>query len=1084
MLRVRPIHHGASGAVVKYLTEYLTEAIGEPAGRWTGRQAPALGLAAEVDAAHLQAILDGIHPLAGVTLGSPFTTRERANGKKISSVIGFDATFSAPKTLSIMWALSGDDGFAECHDTAVQAALDAMEQRAATTRVRSNGSRMFLDTEGIAAAVFRQSTSRADDPQLHSHVVISSKVQTPDGRWRALDARQLMDQQSTFGRIYQATLRAEVTNRYGLAWTNIVKGQAEIDGVPTELIDLFSKRAAKIDAELARRLDDYRKKHGHDAPLDTRSAIEREVAADTRDAKSGIGPDDLRTQWATEAASIGIDYQRLVKLVSNAVRSRAETPGLPSVDDLVAAIAEHRSTWQHLDVIRHLTDNTTAPRNVTGHQWADAISRLTDQAIEASINIDAPTDSPLRRTSDRRSVWADPTTTHATSEHVLIQEERIATWAIDAQSTPSQPSATVEAGSLDTGQHEAAATIAGHDRLVLVVGPAGAGKTTMLHAATIDLNQQQRPVLGFAPTAKAARVLETETGMRSDTVAKLLYDLRHRPAGFEPPAAGTTIVIDEAGMLNTADLHQLINHTDAFGWRLALVGDPHQLHAVGRGGMFDELCATGLTIELDQLHRFTHNWEAAATLQLRRGDPSVLNTYVEHGAIIAGTFDNHLAGVVNEWRWHQTMGTTLAVTTTRNDDVHTINNAIQADRLERRDLDGVKTAPLSIGVGYPGDVVTTRRNDRRLIISTGDTVRNRDRWTISTISPDGALVVTSLDGDHTVTLPADYVTAHVHLGYAATEHGAQGETADASLTIVTDVTTNRGLYVGATRGRNTNLILTVADDRDHAIERLTNVITNDRTDLPATVQRRHLLNEQKQQRPVRIPRCEIPNWFDDARAGALRDAQRLRRSADDRTAERAEYSRSVAEAKRSLPGARAAHARFALLLREAKDVAYAAQKAVWSAEGDLRQTGRLGRRTARLRVEQSSSALEMATDHLDQIRDQAQPTQDHLTHLEDLVHDADGYASTQAILDEWYDLGSQADFAEEHLEALDTWRRWADGLPVTEVERSAAVGTLRSAATNWADDLASSMASGSPSIQEGIAAPAPAAVRPGLKIDI
>jgi conjugative relaxase-like TrwC/TraI family protein len=1034
MLRARPIHHGASGAVVKYLTEYLTEAIGEPAGRWVGRQAPALGLAAEVDAAHLQAILDGIHPLTGVTLGSPFTTRERANGKKISSVIGFDATFSAPKTLSIMWALSGDDGFAECHDIAVQAAVDAIESRAATTRVRSNGSRMFLDSEGITAAVFRQSTSRADDPQLHSHVVISSKVQTSDGRWRALDARQLMAHQSTFGRVYQSTLRAEVTNRYGLAWTTVEQGQAEIAGVPIELIELFSKRAAEIDAEVARRLDEYRHKHGHDAPLDIRSAIEREVAADTRDAKSGIGPDDLRTRWANEAASFGIDDQRLVALGSNAVRSHPATPGLPNVEDLVAAIAERRSTWQHLDVIRHLTDNTTAPRDVSGRQWADAIGRLADQAIEASINIDAPTDSPLRRASDQRSAWADPTTTHATSEHVLIQEERIATWAIDAQATPSRPSATVEAGSLDTGQHEAAANIAGHDGLVLVVGPAGAGKTTMLHAATIDLDQQQRPVLGFAPTAKAARVLETETGMRSDTVAKLLYDLRHRPAGFEPPAAGTTIVIDEAGMLNTADLHQLINHTDNLGWRLALVGDPHQLHAVGRGGMFDELCATGLTIELDQLHRFTHDWEAAATLRLRRGDPSVLNTYAEHGAIIAGTFDDHLAGVVNEWRWHQTMGTALAITTTRNDDVHTINNAIQADRLQRNDLDTTTTAPLSIGIGYPGDVITTRRNDRRLITTNGDTVRNRDRWTINAIHPNGALGVTSLDSDRTVTLPADYVTEHVHLGYAATEHGAQGETADASLTIVTDATTNRGLYVGATRGRNTNLILTVADDRDHAIERLTHVITNDRTDLPATVQRRHLLNEQEHQRPPRTSRCEIPDWFDDIRAKALRDAQMLRRFADVRTEERAEYSRSVAEAKLSLPGARAAHAPFALRLRGAEDVAYAAQKAAWSAEGDLRQSGRLGRRAARVRVEQSVSALETATGRLDRTREQAQPTRDHLTHLEDLVHDAGGYASTQAILDEWYDLDSRAELAETYVKALDAWRNWADGDRASEAD--------------------------------------------------
>lgn len=424
--------------------------------------------------------------------------------------------------------------------------------------------------------------------------------------------------------------------------------------------------------------------------------------------------------------------------------------------------------------------------------------------------------------------------------------------------------------------------------------------------------------------------------MRSDTVAKLLYDLRYRPTGFEPPVAGTTIVIDEAGMLNTANLHQLINHADNFGWRLALVGDPRQLHAVGRGGMFDELCATGLTIELDQLHRFTHDWEAAATLRLRRGDASVLNTYADHKAIIAGTFDNHLAGVVSEWRWHQTMGTTLAITTTRNDDVRTINDAIQVDRLERGDLDTAPATLLSIGIGHPGDVITTRRNDRRLITSTGDSVRNRDHLTINAINPDGALVATSLNGDRTVTLPADYVAEHVHLGCAATEHGAQGETADASLTIITDATTNRGLYVGTTRGQSNNLILTVADDIAHAIERLTHVITNDRTDLPATVQRRHLLQDQKRLRPTRKPRCEIPDWFNGVLEEARADAHRLRRAAETRDAQREKESQLVDEARRLLPGATAAHAPFADAVRHSSYERHNAQKNVWPVEGDLR----------------------------------------------------------------------------------------------------------------------------------------------------
>ena len=111
-------------------------------------------------------------------------------------------------------------------------------------------------------AAFRQTTSRADDPQLHTHVVISAKVQTEDGRWLALDARMLKGHQRALGGLYQSVLRAELTHRYGVGFAEIVNGQAEIAGVPTALLERFSKRTVEVEGALRRKLEEFSRPGG------------------------------------------------------------------------------------------------------------------------------------------------------------------------------------------------------------------------------------------------------------------------------------------------------------------------------------------------------------------------------------------------------------------------------------------------------------------------------------------------------------------------------------------------------------------------------------------------------------------------------------------------------------------------------------------------------------------------------------------------------------------------------------------------------------------------------------------------------
>jgi ATP-dependent exoDNAse (exonuclease V) alpha subunit len=174
-----------------------------------------------------------------------------------------------------------------------------------------------------------------------------------------------------------------------------------------------------------------------------------------------------------------------------------------------------------------------------------------------------------------------------------------------------------------------ARAVAGHDPLVLVVGPAGTGKTTTLGAAGTHLARHHRPAFGIAPTAKAARVLAAETGIPADTIAKLLYEW-DRPGGPGPAhclPSGTTLVVDESSMVGTNTLDRLVGLAQSQQWRLVLVGDPRQLQAVGRGGMFDELCRTGNPHHLQHVHRFAHQWEADATLALRAGHTSAFDAY-------------------------------------------------------------------------------------------------------------------------------------------------------------------------------------------------------------------------------------------------------------------------------------------------------------------------------------------------------------------------------------------------------------------------------------------------------------------------
>ncbi len=1045
MLRVTTLHAASAAATAKYYAEYLTAAPGEVPGVWSGRQTGRLGLSGRVEADALESLLSGRDPTTGAPLGRELLDRYTTDGRAVRAVSGFDATFSAPKSLSVWWALTGDNRLLEAHDVAVTAALDHLERFGSTTRIRSNGGRLHPDTGGLIMATFRQTTSRADDPQIHTHAVISAKVETADGRWLALDALYLKRHQRMLGGLYQSVLRTELTHRFGVDWRSIVNGQAEMAGVPDELLAVFSKRTVDIDQALADKLADFRTREGREASRWERAALTREASADTRSRKSGHGAAALTTGWHSEGAAAGWTADLLDAAIDEAAAHAAPSDPL-IVTDVIEAVSQQRSSWTRADVLQTICDLQRPVSQQSGHRWADTLERATDHVLNQLIDLDPPGTTTMRQ-SDRRSVWIEPTAPRFTSEPVLAQEEAILTWAMSADADPPAPSTTVDSDGLDPMQADAAAAVAGGDRLALVVGPAGAGKTRMLTAAADDLHAHGRVVFAVAPTAKAARTVERDTGIPADTVAKLLHEWQRtdRPPlpEFRLPL-GATLVVDEAGMLSTPALHHVVTLADRNRWRLALIGDPRQLQGVGRGGLLAELCANGRVEQLERLHRFTHRWEATASLRLRSGDPKALDAYEAHGRIVAGSLDDHLDRLAATWIDHHDSGRSIAVVASTNDHVDTINQAIQTARFAAGHLDPMLATRLGFGeTAYVGDVIATRRNDRRLVTSIGEPVRNRDTWTVTALMQDGSIAV-SHQGEHgDVTLPVDYVRDHVRLGYAATEHGWQSDTVDTAIALTSSATSRRGLYVAATRGSELNVICVITDSDDIAEARdvLETILATDRADVPATTQRRTLARSTAWETPAApplMPRCEIPDWFPTVLADARRDLIDAQTREAQRSARWTQAAAVATSADTVLVEVAAATAADRDDLHHAEARAVQARRHHAAAQHRLDSAPRRQRRTARHDLHIAQHQLERTEDYLERTRQRAAPAVErHAQAAADQrnAHDQLRNCDTVGLLDAMLpSVGEQ----RLHVQALTTWQQWAEGHDVV-------AGTLRAA---------------------------------------
>ena len=492
----------------------------------------------------------------------------------------------------------------------------------------------------------------------------------------------------------------------------------------------------------------------------------------------------------------------------------------------------------------------------------------------------------LRR--DGRPITESTISRVLTTPAILAEEQRIATWAQQRLNQPAKvnPVALVQTKvALDHAQAELAAAVAGDAPLVLAVGPAGTGKTTALQPAVAQLQAHSRVAFGVAPSAAAAQVLASETGLSVDTLDKLLIEhqrVRGPRPQFDLPI-GATVIVDEAGMVSTPKLAQLAVLADARQWRVVMVGDPLQFSAVGRGGLFAHLVQDHGAIELGRVHRFTNEWERDASLRLRRGDIDVLDLYQQHRRILDGPADELQVRMVAAWHRARQRGEDVLMTGPTNDSVLALNRAAQELRVRSGELETKRTVQAGGYRLHVGDEIVTRRNERDLTTDRGHQVHNRDRWVIDKLHRDRSVTVASHHGR--VRLPAEYVAKDVELGYAQTAHGAQGRTVDRSLTLIDGPVDARGIYVPMTRGRDNNTMYVAVEPGQSARDVLAVGLSRDWIDRPAL----DVLNEIQRPAPVR-PALLSPQALRD-----LWDEQR------DSGRQRYDLAQAVDRVERSLP---------------------------------------------------------------------------------------------------------------------------------------------------------------------------------------
>ncbi len=798
---------GAPG-YVRYLSEcghsradeYFSEH-GHATVTWRGIGADGKLVERQLTAEEFGRFMAGLDPVTGASRWA-----QRVDPEHVAAV---DFIVNGPKEWSILAVL----------DPGVQAALlrgQVNAERAVlrylwengTVQVKRAGQVVRVPVERIEIASVQHFSSRAGDPHFHRHMEISARVWAA-GKWRALDslgARNLnVAVQAIFHREQLRELRPELA-RLGYEVDEV--GQI---GLLRPVVEAMSRRAAQVERNLARIEAAWRAKHPGQEPS-ARILRKWDVLAweQQRPFKAEAGVlDDVMGVWAARIGEVMAEH-RITEPVPGAVVDRRVGVGVLDRDALAAELVEaqglKRSAWSRADLeaaaIMAVEGRVRGDRAAVDELAADVVARaLGESRLLPSVAQGRP--------SAAVKWWTSPA--------VMGRENEL------------------RAG---------LAVLADRDRLSVVEGAAGVGKTTSLAAFVEEAAVAGERVVVVAPTGAAA-IAAAGVGVEASTVDSLLgrYGWDKNTAGgwvwaepgrrpHEPLPAGSRLVVDEAGMVSQDAARALVTLAGACGWRVRVQGDSFQFSAVGVGGVIELAKGTArpervaVLDDAGDVHRFRlrsgekDEAYAAHSVAIRTGtDPEATAAQVMGRAIVYASEAERQTLIAREWAELAHAGTGLVIAAT-NPEVQQLNGLI-ADRLRAVGVlagDTIATTPRGEWASETiseGDIVATRVNG---VDEDGRRYANRERWRVDALDDAGAYLI-SLDGRRELRLSVGAAREQLQLAYAVTGYGAQGVTVNEAVLLVAEGMDRPSFYVGSTRGRYTNQAAILAPDGDPGLAR-------------------------------------------------------------------------------------------------------------------------------------------------------------------------------------------------------------------------------------------------------------------------